>query len=39
MADGMADEESSLEPDQDLTGVRAENSSTPPNPEEIHLQE
>jgi len=40
MADGMADEESSLEKDQELTRhTEMEIPSTLPNPEEVHLQE
>jgi len=39
MADGMTDKESSLEQDEDITTLRADMPSTPPNPEEVQLQE
>ena len=39
MADGMTDKESSLEQDEDITTLRADMPSRPPNPEEVQLQE
>ena len=39
MADGMADEDSALEQQQDLTETSPEIAPAAPNPEEIYLHE